>query len=242
DILRFARDERIPVVALNIRKEIVGKISRSGIDSLTEDEKKELPESMDMTDESYKGRLKEIFENHESSRGSGFENFYQSQIVWDETMAESIAEYLRKNPDRQMIVIAGAGHLFFGSGIPKRTYRRNGADYAVVVQDASPEIDIADFILFPQPVKAPASPKIGVILQEEKGRVKIAGFASTSIAEKAGMREDDILLSLDDTPVKHLEDVQIFFLYKKKGDAVKIRALRKRFLFGEKELAFDVTL
>ncbi|HDH12448.1 MAG TPA: hypothetical protein ENG83_09700 [Nitrospirae bacterium] len=47
-------------------------------------------------------------------------------------MSQSIAEFLQKSPDYQIIVLAGQGHLRFGSGIPKRTFRRTGHDYAIV--------------------------------------------------------------------------------------------------------------
>ena len=42
-ILDFARAEKIPVIALNLRREIVEKVSKSGMDALTGDERKEIP-------------------------------------------------------------------------------------------------------------------------------------------------------------------------------------------------------
>ena len=47
-------------------------------------------------------------------------------------MAESIDRFLKKNPDFRVLVLAGAGHLQYGSGIPKRVFRHNGLDYAIV--------------------------------------------------------------------------------------------------------------
>ena len=46
-ILDFARAERIPVIALNQRREIVDKVAKNGLDSLSEEEKKDIP----LTDE-----------------------------------------------------------------------------------------------------------------------------------------------------------------------------------------------
>lgn len=242
DILRFAREERVPVVALNIRKEIVEKVSKKGLDSLSEEEKKELPGSMDMTDEDYKRRIREAFEKHTSAEEMNFDNFYQAQILWDETMAQSIDEYLKANPDRQMVALAGQGHLVFGSGIPKRAFRRNGLDYSIIISDESVEKDIADFVLYPRTARAPSSPKLGVILREEDNRVKIVGFAQKSVAEKAGLQEDDIIVSLDDETIRNSDDVRIVLFYKKPGDAVTVGVLRKRFLLGDRKLRFEVTL
>lgn len=242
DILRFARDERIPVIALNIRREIVDKVARAGIDSLTEEEKKELPDGMDMTDEEYRERLKEVFGAHNGSQGRNFDNFYQSQIIWDETMAQSIAEYLKENPDRPMVVLVGGGHLIFRSGIPKRTFRRNGMDYAVIINDESLEKGIADFILFPKPVTMVSSPKLMVLLREENGKVRVAGFTEESVAEKAGLKADDIIVALDGEKILSVDDIKIFLFYKKPGGTVTVTVLRKRFLFGEREMRFEVTL
>jgi len=242
DILRFARDEGIPVVALNIRREVVSKVSRNGLDSLTEDEKKELPDSMDMSDEGYKKRLREVFERHEGVEGKDFENFYQSQIIWDEIMAQSIDEYLKKNPARQIVVIAGNGHLTFGSGIPKRTFRRNGLDYAVILNDVSIEEGIADFVLFPGALEMTPSPKLMAMLKEEDGRVIIEGFPEGSTSEKAGLRKGDIIVTIDESRVNSVEDVKIALLYKEKGEVIRMRVLRKGFLFGRRELEFEVTL
>jgi uncharacterized iron-regulated protein len=117
EIIEFARAEGIPLVALNLRSEIVKKVSKGGLDSLTEEEKEAIPEDMDMSDEDYKNRLREVFERHE---GESFDNFYQSQILWDETMAHSVDGFLKKNPGYQMVVLAGRGHIIYGSGIAKR--------------------------------------------------------------------------------------------------------------------------
>jgi len=242
DILRYARDEKIPVVALNIRKEIVDKVSKGGIDSLSEEEKSELPGSMDMTDEDYKKRLKEAFEAHIDTGEMTFPNFYQSQIIWDETMAQAVDDYLKKDPDRRMVVMAGAGHLAYASGIPRRAFRRNGLDYAIVLCDSEVEKGIADFVLYPKAEKAPSSPKLGVILKDEDGRVRIAGLAEKSVAKNAGIEKDDAIISLDGERIAGSDDVRIFLLYKKEGDKVTVGVLRRRFLFGERELRFEVTL
>jgi uncharacterized iron-regulated protein len=242
DILRFARQEKIPVVALNIRREIVDKVSKQGIEALTEEERKELPDAMDMTDEDYRKRLKETFEGHDAGGGMDFTNFYQSQIIWDETMASSIDEYLKKNPDRQMVVLVGGGHLVFGSGIPKRAFRRNGLDYSILLNSDSVEKEIADYILFPQSLTVTKAPKLMVVLKVEDKQVKVIGFGEGSVAEKAGIRKDDIILALDGDKVNSVEDMQIFLFYKKKGETITVTVLRKRFLFGSREMRIEVTL
>lgn len=241
-ILQFARSERIPVVALNMRQEIVDKVFRTGLDSLSEEEKESLPSQMDFLDDIYRERLKKIFREHEDFRTNNFDFFYQAQILWDEAMSESIDKFLRTHPSYQMIVLAGSGHLAYGSGIPKKTARRNGYDYAIILNDVDSEKDIADYVLLPGTIPGVSSPKLMVLLKEEGGKVKIVGFPQGSVSEKAGMKVGDIILSINHTPIDSIDDVKIELLFRKKRERVMVKILRKTFLRGNKEMVFEVTL
>lgn len=243
EVIDFAKAKKIPVAALNLRSEIVDKVSRGGLDALTVEEKSEIPADMDMAAEEYRKRLKKVFEGHEEFGSGNFEYFYQSQILWDETMAHSINEFLRENPDYQMVVLAGVGHIMYASGIPQRAYRLNAKSYATLIPDTGTlSKDIANFVLFPKHMSVPPTPKLGVILKEEDGKVKVEGFTRGSVSEKAGIKEGDVIISLDGSETKSIEDVKIFLVDKKEGETIKVRILRKRFLFGEKMLEIDVTL
>mmetsp|Transcript_18075 Transcript_18075/g.68538 ORF Transcript_18075/g.68538 Transcript_18075/m.68538 type:complete len:399 (-) Transcript_18075:1778-2974(-) len=52
-----------------------------------------------------------------------FANFFAARILWDETMATSSMRYLQKNPDSQLVVVAGGDHIRYGYGIPIRAMR-----------------------------------------------------------------------------------------------------------------------
>jgi uncharacterized iron-regulated protein len=240
-ILDFARTEKMPVVALNLQREIIEQVSKKGIDSLSEEEKSKIPQELDFSDKEYRERLEEIFSMHRNSREKNFNNFYQSQILWDETMSQSVYEFLEKNPDHKMVVLAGQGHLAYGSGIPKRVYRRNGFDYGIIVIDEDVERDIADYVVFPKPVEGITTPKLMVFLTPDEGRLKIAGFPDNSVSEKAGLRVDDLILFVDDVEITSIDDVRIYLLYKRKGDFVKVKILREE--EGRKEeMVVDVEL
>ncbi len=240
-ILLFARSNKIPVVALNQRQEIVDKVFRSGLDSLSAEERKFLPSGMDFSDEAYKERLKKVFQEHEDFGARDFNFFYQAQVLWDETMAESIDEFLKVHASYQMVVLAGNGHLAYGSGIPKRAARRNGYDHAIILNDMDLKKEIADYVLFPETVPGEASPRLMVLLTEKDGKVEIAGFPRESNSEKAGMRVGDIIVSIDHTPIRGMEDLKIDLLSRKKGEKVKVGILRKG-LFGSQKMDFEVAL
>lgn len=241
-ILDFARQARVPVIALNLRKEITEKVSREGMDALTEEERKELPRETDFSDEDYRHRIRQVFEQHKNAESKNFDFFLQAQVLWDETMAESIDEYFKKNPDRQMAVIAGGGHLVYGTGIPKRTFRRNGLSHTIILNDGDIERNIADFIIFPQPLEGMTAPKLMATFKEEQGRILFNDFVKDSPARAAGIRADDALVSLDGVAVKGIPDIRTALFFKSKGDIMKVKVVRKRFLLGEKEMEFDVKL
>ena len=242
EIMLFARENKIPVVALNVRGEITSKVFKGGISSLTKEESKEIPEYIDLSNDQYRERLKEEFEKHKNSENQNFDFFYEAQVIWDESMAHNLNEFIQKNHGYQVIVLAGEGHVAFRAGIPERAYRLNKKEYSIILNNEDIEKNIADYILFPPYIKAPEPPRLRVQLGEEKGRIKIVDFLHGSVLKMGGMKKDDIILSLDGTKVESVDDIRIFLLYKKRGDEIIIKALRERFLFGTSEMEFKVRL
>jgi uncharacterized iron-regulated protein len=49
--------------------------------------------------------------------------FYEAQVIWDETMAESASAWLSDPEPRQIMVVAGNGHCH-QSAVPGRVERR----------------------------------------------------------------------------------------------------------------------
>jgi aminopeptidase N len=241
-ILLYARLHRIPVIALNQRREIADQVFAGGLDSLSEEERKSVPSQMDFSNEAYRERLKKVFEEHKDYKTHHFDFFYQAQILWDETMSASIARFLRDHPDHQMVVLAGNGHLAYGSGIPERTMRRNGSDYAIILNDAGFEKGIADFVLFPGPLPGGVSPKLMVFLKEEAGKVEISGFPPSSVSERAGMKAGDRILAIGHLPIHTIDDVKIELLSLEKGEKVQVKVLREDLLAPGRQMDFEVVL
>jgi aminopeptidase N len=244
EILLYAREYKIPVIALNIRGEVVSKVAKSGLLSLSKEELKDVPEDMNLSDSPYRKRLKEFYGLHqEEAPAMNFDFFYEAQVLWDESMAHNLNDFMQKHPDLQVVVLAGGGHLAYGSGIPDRAYRLNKQDYSIVLNSiGDTEKEIADYLLYPKPITPPESAKLMVLVKEEDGKLVVSGFPPGSISEEAGMEEGDVILSCDDTKIEDIADLKIFLLYKKKGDPVTVTVMRKRFLFGPIEKKIKVTL
>ena len=123
----FAADRGIPVIALNVRRELTKRISKVGLDALTEFEHADLPE-IDRSGERYRAWMREIFRSHGAEMDDeSFERFYQAQITWDETMAETAVAYAEAHPNTLMVIVVGRGHVERDFGIPSRIRRRIGA-------------------------------------------------------------------------------------------------------------------
>ena len=244
DILLYAREQKIPVIALNQANEVVSKVASHGLDQLTPGEKAQIPAEMDLNDKAYKERLRGVFEMHQSDFPGdtalrNFEYFYEAQVLWDETMAQSIAAFLKDRPAFNLVVLAGSGHLAYGSGIPKRAYRRIAKPYTIILPDsgALPEPAMADFIVFPNKIDAPPEAKLGVILDTSNEQFAVADLVEGGGAQKAGLEKGDILLAVGGVKVKDMEDIQATLAPKYVGDTVKVRVRRDK-----AELEFMVKL
>ncbi len=119
DIFLYAREHELDTLGLNIPDAISKKISENGFGSLTADEKKQLPPGISCNvDPTYMEFIRRAYAGH-SHRDKGFVNFCEAQMVWDKTMAWHVAQFLRKNPDKTVIVLAGIGHAW-RRGIPEQ--------------------------------------------------------------------------------------------------------------------------
>lgn len=127
-ILRFAQAHQLPVIALNTPTEIIRKVSRSGLKSLTLADRRFIPPMSELRAEpgAYRDRMRLIYQEIHQSKGnsSQFDRFFLAQILWDETMADRVTQLLRANPRTNLVVLAGQGHIVYGDGIPNRVARR----------------------------------------------------------------------------------------------------------------------
>jgi hypothetical protein len=242
-ILQYARENRIPVLALDIAEEVRRKIARGETDTLTEAEKAQIPAEIDRGNSAYREILAQIFAMHPDS--SDLDRFVEVQLTRDEAMAQTAAAWMQVNPNGTLVVLAGGGHLMYGHGIPSRVKRRTGVGGVIVMNDSMKQYDenVADFLLLPNPLHLPQEARIGVILDSSKpGQLWVTGFSEASPAEQAGVETGDRLLSVDGQDVESMADLKIVLLDKNPGDKLPVRVQRKGWFGSDKELGFEVTL
>ena len=142
-ILRLAKDEQIPLIALNTPEEITQKVAQLGLDSLKKNDYRYIPTKAEikLDNREYRQRVRDIYQQHvELGQGNSTDadNFFAAQVLWDETMADAIAKYYQEHPNTQVIVLVGKAHVMYDYAIPDRVARRisNSASNANFVQTA----------------------------------------------------------------------------------------------------------
>ena len=252
-ILRYMRDNKIPLVALLAPDDWTEKIKNESSIKTKEDEDT-LPE-MDYEDPYYFDYIRAFFGEHPMG-GLDFDDFYKVQVLRDESMAESITEYLQSEQgrDKKILIFAGGHHVQYGFGIPRRVFRRLQIPYAIVVPITIhipaekmhkvmhvhlPEIPFqpGDFAwivgyedLRDQKVY------LGVIVQDTDDGVKVLGMLKDSTAEEVGLQKDDIVTAVDGEPVETKFDLTYLIGLKEPGDKGLIEVLR-----NNESLRFEVT-
>jgi uncharacterized iron-regulated protein len=245
-ILRFALEEGIPLIALNLPKEITDQVGDGGITSLTEAQAAQIPAELDRGDEVYRERLEAVFALHPKEDDADFEHFLEVQLLWDEGMAERAAEYLKAHPEKTLVVLAGTGHVEYGRGIPRRVARRVAVPAATVVSGSMRPFDpaLADFILYPQRVELPATGLLGVMLDTKSdGRgLGVEGFSEDSGAKAAGVEAGDRIVVVGDKPIDSYADIRIALMDSRPGETLPVEVLRTKLIGGTERLTFDVQL
>jgi len=244
-IFRYAREQGIPMIALNLEREITDQVKQGGLESLNAAQKLRVPQQIDRDDRVYRERLKKIYDMHPKGEDSDFERFLDVQLLWDEGMAERAAAWFREHPEGHMVVLAGVGHLIYGFGIPDRLKRRVPVSSAIVL-NAGPGTDVepnmGDYLIMTEPQHLPPSGKLGVILDTKSEPPEISDFSHASGAEEAGVKKGDVILSIDNQKVNSYSDIRLALMDKTAGEFVTLEVERDTLILGTMRHRMDVEL
>jgi uncharacterized iron-regulated protein len=139
-ILEYARSRGLEVVALNAPREVAFAVAQGGVASLDPELAATLPE-LDLEDAEHRAMFDSEFDIGEHGAEETVEQYYQAQVVWDETMGARVAETLgRSNGPAKIIVVAGRVHVQRGLGIPDRAAKRGAKPYVVVLPVSDEEL------------------------------------------------------------------------------------------------------
>jgi uncharacterized iron-regulated protein len=244
DILNFARESRIDVIALNPSRELQQEVRNSVPDNMPESLKAKLPE-VGLPDPYQRAAMKAVYGAHLPSEGM-FEAFFRVQLLWEETMAVRVVDYLRspRGEGKKMVTITGGWHVRYGFGIPKKVIRRMPMPYAIVLpeeisipeekKDQMMNVDLPQIPLLPAdfvwwvPYEGLEGKQVvmGVRLSGKDNEVLVEGVTPGSPAEKAGILPGDRIFSFDGQKVKDVTDVFLRVREKKEGDETMVAVRR----------------
>ncbi len=215
-IFEFSKSRNLPLIGLKPTRAVENHF-RAG-DAAPGDT---LYPEIDDTDPYHRAFAMSAFGGHRGN-AKALEKPYRMLLLWEETMAQTVAEFLRTNTDKKLVVLAGGFHVQYGFGIPKRAYRRMPHNYSIIqpsvtqipedlkdremtVEKVSIPLYAADYA-WKVEYKVPSKVKLGVQLVEKNG-VRIKYVAKNSNAETAGMKAGDRLVSMDNKTLSGVDDL-----------------------------------
>lgn len=139
-IFDFCRTHGLRMYALNAPRELPRAVRQRGLAGLSPVEGAQLPSGAPWPmPEPHRRFVRDIFDQHgapaktpspaeAADRDAAFERFYAAQLVWDESMAQAVAEILAPGPKNprppgRLIILAGVGHVGLYA-MPARAARR----------------------------------------------------------------------------------------------------------------------
>lgn len=240
-IFKLAKNNKIPLYALNAPRAIIRKIRMKGWGKLSEDEKKAVPKP-DVSHEEHRILIRTIFESmelpHQMKGGDldmVFEGLYRAQSAWDEVMAFNAIQS-REREGRKMVVLVGSGHLLYNLGINRRAYEKNRLALKTVICVVIPEgkksikvtRSLADYVWGINEEQMPIFPSIGLRFKkfDRLDNLVIERKPIDGISKNANFEKGDIVLSVDGKSFSDINELRIYLAEFNWDDEVKFCLLR----------------
>jgi uncharacterized iron-regulated protein len=142
-LIAIAKQNHMPVIAANAPKryiDIVSKKGQAGLDALSPEAKRTIaPLPYSAASAAYKERFEREMNqemgghNSKSAAVHVSDNALQAQSLWDATMADSIAQFLKQHLGDHVLQVNGSFHSAYHQGIPEHLERYRPGIATVVV-------------------------------------------------------------------------------------------------------------
>lgn len=131
-IFDYARENKLKMYGVNIEHKYASKIGRSGLNSLTEEERKNVP-TIDKNNAEHRFFFKVAMEGMDAIMPVQFKKMYAAQCLWDAAMGNGAIKVAHENPESKIVLLAGSGHVVYNLGIGKIIKTRSNLSFTSVV-------------------------------------------------------------------------------------------------------------
>jgi uncharacterized iron-regulated protein len=209
-LFQFARLNRIPMLALNVERNLVRKVGAQGFASVPVEQREGLSAPA-AARPAYLARLFEAYSKHPEKKASAparsdpeFSRFVEAQLTWDRAMAQALADAAARAPEALIVGIMGSQHIAHGEGVPHQLGSL-GIRHVVSLLPWDHEDDCTGFDanlasavygLPYAPPEPPAPPPtlLGIRIEPVAGGIRVAAVSPGSIAEAGGLQAEDVLI------------------------------------------------
>lgn len=225
-LFQFARLHRIPMIALNVDDALIKRIRKDGWPAVPVDARQGVDDPAPAAD-AYLDFLARAYRDHDDAATEmpdrddpAFRRFVQAQITWDRAMAQALAAALRGGGRPLVVGIVGLGHTEYGWGIPRQLQDLGVTGTAVLApwdagracselaRPGRPAVADAVFGLAAHADEAaPQRPKLGVLIGDGDGGVRVKKVIEGSVAEAAGLAPDDLIREAAGVAVSKTSDL-----------------------------------
>jgi len=189
-IFDYVREKKIKMFGINIEHDYASKIGRGGIESLSPEEQKAIPE-IDTTDVEHRFYIKAVMEGIDALSRAQFSNIYAAQCLWDAAMGEGAIKVAQENPESIVIVLVGSGHVAYNLGIGKIIKKRSDLSFSAILA-----IDV------PDTMKESVMMKVKKSLKKQKKEKKVDQPETNKEKKMPPMAMMHAAGAMDTTPYK----------------------------------------
>lgn len=218
----FARINRLPMVALNVDRDLIAAVREKGWDAVPEAQREGVSDPAPPSS-AYRAQLEQVFQEHldrsdQEPDPDGLERFTDAQLTWDRAMAEALND-AASAPQRPLVIgLIGGGHVENRYGVPDQLAALGRTGITVLLPwDRGRDCDdlksgLADAVFgldLPYVFEGapPWRPRLGVIINTVDGALRVIDVVDGSVAEAAGIVADDVIVSAASVPVIEADDL-----------------------------------
>ncbi|MDH3380852.1 MAG: ChaN family lipoprotein [Gammaproteobacteria bacterium] len=220
-LFHFARQNRIPMVALNVERSLISDIRDKGWDAIPVNRREGVTTpapisdgyrralaavyliKLQMSDGDDSAELGEWSEERiqETLDDEEFQRFVQAQSTWDRAMAQGLTQARQETGAALAVGVMGSGHVEFGYGVAHQLadlgVNEVATTFALESTDdcASIEPGVADAVFVVDTLSIPQVQRqlLGVMIEGSDQGVRVTHVTEASVAEAAGIEAGDTI-------------------------------------------------